>query len=82
MSTDDPHEAALRALDPKSTYKEACSTIRRIVESRQIDGQLKNSSLSRGELELVVRAFVSVWRRMSHRRIKYPTQSKTTAYPA
>ncbi len=75
-------EAALRALDPKSTYKEACSTIRRIVESRQIDGQLKNSSLSRGELELVVRAFVSVWRRMSHRRIKYPTQSKTTAYPA
>ncbi len=75
-------EAALRALDTKSTDKEACNTIRKIVQSRQIDGQLKESTLTRAEIELVVRAFVNVWKRMNHRRIKYPIHSRKSAYPA
>ena len=50
-------------------------TVRRIVESRQLDGQLKESSLTRAEVEIVIRAFVTVWRRMRHRRIPYPIPS-------
>ena len=65
-------EAALRSLDPKTTDSQACLTVRRIVESRQLDGQLKESSLTRAEVEIIIRAFVTVWRRMRHRRIPYP----------
>ena len=66
-------EAALRALDAYSSDKDACKTVRRIIQSRQIDGQLKESSLTRAEIEIILRAFVSVWRRMRHRRLKYPS---------
>ena len=69
-------EAALRSLDPKATNSEACLTVRKVVESRQIDGQLKESSLTRAEIEIVIRAFVTVWRRMRHKRIPYPTSVK------
>ena len=51
-------------------------TVRRIVESRQRDGQLRKSSLNRSEVELVIRAFVQVWRRMRHRRIPYPIPAR------
>ena len=68
-------EAALRSLDQKTSDKEACETVKRVVESRQIDGQLKESSLTRAEVELVIRAFVRVWRRMRHHRIAYPINS-------
>ncbi len=68
-------EAALRALDASSTDKDACKTVRKIIQSRQIDGQLKESSLTRAEIEIILRAFVSVWRRMRHRRLKYPSFS-------
>ncbi len=71
-------EAALRALDISSTDQEACNTVRRIFKSRQLDGQLKKSSLTRAELELISRAFVSVWRRMRHRRLKYPISPPIT----
>ncbi len=66
-------EAALRALDASSSDNEACKTVRKIIQSRQIDGQLKESSLTRSEIEIILRAFVSVWRRMRHRRLKYPS---------
>ncbi len=75
-------EAALRALDPNATNGEASSTVRRIVESRQRDGQLKESSLRRTEIELVIRSFVNVWRRMRHRRIQYPISSPKTTFSA
>ncbi|MGC6483944.1 MAG: HDIG domain-containing metalloprotein [Synechococcus sp.] len=65
-------EAALRSLPPDTSDIQAKQTVRRIVESRQMDGQLSLSSLSRTEVELVIRAFVRVWRRMRHRRIPYP----------
>ena len=54
----------------------AKDTVRRIVESRQQDGQLRKSGLSRSEVELVVQAFVKVWRRMRHRRIPYPIPAR------
>ena len=65
-------EAALRSLPPDTTDEQAIDTVRRIVEARQRDGQLRKSSLSRAEMELVMQAFVRVWRRMRHRRIPYP----------
>ena len=73
-------EAALRSLDPETKDNEACKTVRSIVESRQIDGQLQESSLTRSEVELVIRAFVRVWRRMRHRRISYPISQKKKPY--
>ena len=68
-------EAALRALPPDTSEAQATQTVRRIVEARQEDGQLAASGISRAELELIIRAFVRVWRRMRHRRIAYPLPS-------
>ena len=65
-------EAALRSLPPNTSELEARSMVRRIVESRQEDGQLADSGIGRAELELIIRAFVRVWKRMRHRRIPYP----------
>ncbi len=75
-------EAALRSLDPKTTNEEASLTVRKIVESRQLDGQLKESSLTRAEVEIVIQAFVNVWRRMRHRRIPYPIPSTKQSFTA
>jgi putative nucleotidyltransferase with HDIG domain len=69
-------EAALRSLPPGTTETEARAMVRRLVEARQNDGQLDNSGISRAELELVIRAFVRVWRRMRHRRIPYPIPAR------
>ena len=69
-------EAALRSLPPDTSDAEAKDTVRRIVESRQQDGQLRKSGLSRSEVELVVQAFVKVWRRTRHRRIPYPIPAR------
>ena len=66
-------EAALRSLDASSSDSDACKTVRKIIQSRHLDGQLKESSLTRAEIEIIIRAFVSVWRRMRHRRLKYPS---------
>jgi putative nucleotidyltransferase with HDIG domain len=74
-------EAALRSLPPDTSDAQARDTVRRIVESRLRDGQLRLSSLSRAEVELLVRAFVRVWRRMRHRRIPYPIPAYK-GYPA
>ncbi len=71
-------EAALRSLPPDTSEAEAKDTVRRIVESRQQDGQLRKSGLSRSEVELVIQAFVKVWRRMRHRRIPYPIPARPT----
>lgn len=69
-------EAALRSLPPDTTEDQARQMVRRIVEARQADGQLAGSGISRAELELVIRAFVRVWRRMRHRRIPYPIPAR------
>jgi putative nucleotidyltransferase with HDIG domain len=69
-------EAALRSLPPGTSETEAQQMVRRIVEARQNDGQLAESGIGRAELELLVRAFVRVWKRMRHRRIPYPIPAR------
>ena len=69
-------EAALRSLPPDTGEEQARAMVRRLVEARWQDGQLANSGLSLAELELLVRAFVRVWRRMRHRRIPYPIPAR------
>jgi hypothetical protein len=71
-------EAALRAMDINSTDKEAMETISKIIYSRQKDGQLDESELSKGEIFLIKRAFLNVWKRIRHRRIQYPTTKNNT----
>jgi hypothetical protein len=65
-------EAALRSLPPDTSDQQAREMVRRLIEARLGDGQLALSGLTRSELELVIRAFVRIWRRMRHRRIPYP----------
>jgi hypothetical protein len=69
-------EAALRSLPPDTTEDQARQMVRRLVEARQADGQLAGSGISRAELELVIRSFVRVWKRMRHRRIPYPIPAR------
>jgi putative nucleotidyltransferase with HDIG domain len=69
-------EAALRSLPPGTSEAEASAMVRRIVEARQEDGQIAASGISRAELDLVMRAFVRVWKRMRHRRIPYPIPAR------
>ena len=71
-------EAALRALDINASDSEAIKTITKIIKSREIDGQLKESNLSISEIYLIKRAFLNVWKRIRHRRIQYPTTKNNT----
>ncbi len=71
-------EAALRAMDIKASDNEALETISKIVNSRQIDGQLDDSNLSKGEIFLIKKSFLNVWKRIRHRRIQYPTIKNNT----
>ena len=75
-------EAALRSLPPDTSDAQAKDTVRRIIQARQWDGQLKLSSLSRAEVELVIQAFVRIRRRMRHRRIPYPIPAYKKGFPA
>ena len=69
-------EAALRSLPPGTSDAEAQAMVRRIIEARAADGQLSSSGLGPAERELVIRAFVRVWKRMRHRRIPYPIPAR------
>jgi putative nucleotidyltransferase with HDIG domain len=69
-------EAALRSLPPDTDEQQARAMVRRIIDARWQDGQLRDSGLTLAELELLVRAFVRVWRRMRHRRIPYPIPAR------
>ena len=69
-------EAALRSLPPGTSDTEAQAMVRRIIEARAADGQLGSSGLGPAERELVIRAFVRVWKRMRHRRIPYPIPAR------
>ena len=71
-------EAALRAMNINASDKEALETISKIIYSRRNDGQLDDSDLSRGEIFLIKRAFLNVWKRIRHRRIQYPTSKNDT----
>jgi len=71
-------EAALRAMNINASDKEALGIISNIIYSRQKDGQLDDSNLSKGEIFLVKKAFLNVWKRIRHRRIQYPTSKNNT----
>ncbi|WP_032524609.1 HDIG domain-containing metalloprotein [Prochlorococcus marinus] len=71
-------EAALRAMDISASDSEALEIISKIIFSRQKDGQLDHSNLSKGEIFLIKRAFLNVWKRIRHRRIQYPTTNNNT----
>jgi len=71
-------EAALRAMNINASDNEALETISKIIFSRQEDGQLDDSNLSKGEIFLIKRAFLNVWKRIRHRRIQYPTTKNNT----
>ena len=71
-------EAALRAMNINASDKEALGIISKIIYSRQKDGQLDDSDLSLGEIFLIKRAFLNVWKRIRHRRIQYPTDKNNT----
>ncbi len=71
-------EAALRAMNINASDKEALNTISNIIYSRIKDGQLDDSNLSKGEIFLIKRAFLNVWKRIRHRRIQYPTSKNNT----
>jgi len=71
-------EAALRAMNINASDKEALDTISKIIYSRQKDGQLDDSNLSKGEIFLIKKAFLNVWKRIRHRRIQYPTSKNNT----
>jgi len=71
-------EAALRAMNINASDKEALAIISNIIHSRKKDGQLDDSNLSKGEIFLIKRAFLNVWKRIRHRRIQYPTSKNNT----
>ncbi len=71
-------EAALRAMNINASDIEALETISNIIYSRKKDGQLDDSNLSKGEIFLIKRAFLNVWKRIRHRRIQYPTAKNNT----
>ena len=71
-------EAALRAMDIKASDQEALETISKIVITRQTDGQIDDSNLSKGEIFLIKKSFLNVWKRIRHRRIQYPTTKNNT----
>ncbi len=71
-------EAALRAMNINASDEEALETISKIIYSRQKDGQLDDSNLSKGEIFLIKRSFLNVWKRIRHRRIQYPTSKNNT----
>jgi len=71
-------EAALRAMNINASDSEALEIISKIIFSRQKDGQLDDSDLSIGEIFLIKRAFLNVWKRIRHRRIQYPTSKNNT----
>ena len=71
-------EAALRAMNIDAPDAEAIKTISKIINSRQADGQLAKSNLTKGEIFLIKRSFLNVWKRIRHRRIQYPSFKNNT----
>jgi len=65
-------------MDINASDCEALETISKIVNTRQVDGQLNDSNLSRGEIFLIKKSFLNVWKRIRHRRIQYPTIKNNT----
>ena len=68
-------EAALRAMKIDASDEDALLIISKLINSRIADGQLCDSNLSTGEIFLIKRSFLNVWKRIRHRRIQYPSSN-------
>lgn len=72
----DACEAALRSLKETNTDL-ALNTINKIFKARWKDNQLRDSSLTRDDLNVLSQVFVEVWSQFHHQRITYPSQLST-----
>ncbi|PZU97648.1 MAG: metal-dependent phosphohydrolase [Pseudanabaena sp.] len=68
----DACEAALRSLGTDTTLEAANTLLMRIFQARWDDGQLKDSSLTKADLEKIAPVFIKIWKERNHGRIKYP----------
>lgn len=64
-------EAALRSLK-NATPDIALSTVKKMLQARWRDGQLKDSGIKYEELKTIAEVFVQVWQQFNHQRIAYP----------
>ncbi|MGQ9837082.1 MAG: HD family phosphohydrolase [Cyanobacteriota bacterium] len=80
----DACEAALRSMILSDGFgpeviERAKATVRKIAKARWQDGQLADSGLTLADLEVVVEAFVEVWRESNHERIPYPNSTSASS---
>ncbi len=68
----DACEAALRSLGTDTTLEAANTLLMRIFQARWDDGQLKDSALTKADLEQIAPVFIKIWKERNHGRIKYP----------
>jgi cyclic-di-AMP phosphodiesterase PgpH len=68
----DACEAALRSLGNDTTVEKANELLMRIFQSRWDDGQLRDSGLTRMDMERIAPVFIKIWQERNHGRIKYP----------
>ncbi|MEM0897293.1 MAG: HDIG domain-containing metalloprotein [Verrucomicrobiota bacterium] len=71
ISLADAIESASRSLQ-KPTPQKIKQTIREVIDSRIIDGQLRDADLTFRELTLIRESFYTTLRSMMHSRIQYP----------
>jgi membrane-associated HD superfamily phosphohydrolase len=67
----DSSEAALRSLQD-ATPEQATDMIKKILQARWREQQLKESGLKYEELKVIAEVFVEVWQQYHHKRIAYP----------
>ncbi|NJN32735.1 MAG: hypothetical protein HC824_21740 [Synechococcales cyanobacterium RM1_1_8] len=67
----DSCEAALRSLK-EATSEEALNMVKKIIRARWKDEQLRDSGLTKPELETIANVFVQIWQQFHHKRIPYP----------
>jgi len=53
-------------------------TWKQVERNIQILSEYLRNNLSKGEIFLIKRAFLNVWKRIRHRRIQYPTGKNNT----
>jgi membrane-associated HD superfamily phosphohydrolase len=71
----DTVEAAVRSkITTVKDSSEVETFVRQLVRDKQEDGQLSESPLTLGDIEVVIQSFLRVFKGMYHERIAYPKQ--------
>ncbi|HEY9826860.1 MAG TPA: HDIG domain-containing metalloprotein [Stenomitos sp.] len=68
----DSCEAALRSMK-QVDCENALRTVQQIFKARWKEDQLKDSGLTRDDLDILAQTFVQVWQQVNHERIPYPS---------